>query len=183
MFGTGNISYCFFKRSACICLLSKPHIHMRVTYTYLCNNLSISEICVYDGESNLNDFLANWNIVGIIDSPGVSTIECLLGWFASLQWRHNEGDGVWNHKPHDCLPNRLFKAKIKENIKALRYWPFLGEFTGHRWIPRSKGQWRGKCFHLMTSSCNVTTTVCNVSLFESYPTAMYIMETTMLLLT
>ena len=27
-----------------------------------------------------------------------------------------------------------------------------GEFTGHRWIPRSKGQWRGKCFHLMTSS-------------------------------
>ena len=22
----------------------------------------------------------------------------------------------------------------------------------HRWIPRTKGQWRGKCFHLMTSS-------------------------------
>ena len=22
-----------------------------------------------------------------------------------------------------------------------------------RWIPRTKGQWRGKCFHLMTSSC------------------------------
>ena len=24
-----------------------------------------------------------------------------------------------------------------------------------RWIPRTKGQLRGKCFHLMTSSCNV----------------------------
>ena len=24
-----------------------------------------------------------------------------------------------------------------------------------RWIPRIKGQWRGKCFHLMTSSCDV----------------------------
>ena len=28
-----------------------------------------------------------------------------------------------------------------------------GEFTGHRWIPRTNGQWRGKCLHLMTSSC------------------------------
>ena len=24
-----------------------------------------------------------------------------------------------------------------------------------RWIPRTKGQLRGKCFHLMTSSCNI----------------------------
>ena len=27
-----------------------------------------------------------------------------------------------------------------------------GEFTGDRWSPRTKVQWRGKCFHLMTSS-------------------------------
>ena len=26
-----------------------------------------------------------------------------------------------------------------------------GEFTGDRWIPRTKGQKRGKYFHLMTS--------------------------------
>ena len=25
-----------------------------------------------------------------------------------LQWRHNGRDGVWNHQPHNCLPNRLF---------------------------------------------------------------------------
>ena len=25
---------------------------------------------------------------------------------------------------------------------------FVREFTGHRWIPRTNGQWRGKCFHL-----------------------------------
>ena len=71
---------------------------------------------------------------------------------ATLQWRHNERDGVSNHKPHDCLLNRLFKAKIKENIKAPRHWPLWGEFTGNRWIPRTKGQYREKCFHLMTSS-------------------------------
>ena len=27
-----------------------------------------------------------------------------------------------------------------------------------RWIPRTKGQLRGKCFHLMTSSCYIATT-------------------------
>ena len=40
--------------------------------------------------------------------------------FWSLQWRHNERDGVLNHQPHDCLLNRLFKAPIKENINAPR---------------------------------------------------------------
>ena len=35
----------------------------------------------------------------------------------SLQWRHNERDGISNNQPHDCLLNRLFKAQIKENIK------------------------------------------------------------------
>ena len=45
------------------------------------------------------------------------------------------------------------QAEIKENIKALRHWPLCGEFTGDRWIPRTNGQWRGKCLHLMTSPC------------------------------
>ena len=53
--------------------------------------------------------------------------------------------------------SRLFSqsfihAQIKENIKAPRHWPLCGEFTGDRWIPRTNGQLRGKCFHLMTSS-------------------------------
>ena len=34
----------------------------------------------------------------------------------------------------------LIKAQIKENIKAVRYWPLWGELTGDRWIPRTKGQ-------------------------------------------
>ena len=41
--------------------------------------------------------------------------------------------------------SRLFtqafiQAQIKENIKAPRYWPLWGEFTGDWWIPRTKGQ-------------------------------------------
>ena len=38
------------------------------------------------------------------------------------------------------------------SAKVPRHWPLWGEFTGDRWIPCTKGQWRGKCFHLMTSS-------------------------------
>ena len=33
----------------------------------------------------------------------------------------------------------FIRAQIKENIDAPRYWPSLGEFTVHRWIPRPKG--------------------------------------------
>ena len=53
--------------------------------------------------------------------------------------------------------SRLFtqpfiQAQIKENIKPPRHWPLCGEFTGYRWIPRTKDQQHGKYFHLMTSS-------------------------------
>ena len=34
----------------------------------------------------------------------------------------------------------LIHVQIKENVKAPRYWPLCGEFTGHRWIPRTNGQ-------------------------------------------
>ena len=35
----------------------------------------------------------------------------------SLQWRHNERDGVSNHQPHDCLTNRLFIRRSKKTSK------------------------------------------------------------------
>ena len=58
----------------------------------------------------------------------------------ALLRRHNGRGCVSNHQPHDCLLNRLFKAHIKENIKAPRHWPLWGKFTGDRWIPRTKDQ-------------------------------------------
>ena len=61
-----------------------------------------------------------------------------IGAFIPLQWRHNEGDRVSNHQPHDCLLNRLFKAQIKETSK-LRVTslcegnsPVPGEFPAQR---------------------------------------------------
>ena len=76
----------------------------------------------------------------------------------TLRWRHNGRDGVSNHQPHDYLLNSLFRHRSKKTSKLIkwkhfpRYWPFV------RGIHRSpvnslhKGQWRGKCFHLMTLS-------------------------------
>ena len=40
---------------------------------------------------------------------------------------------------------------MKENVKDLRHWPFLMEFTGDRWNPSTKGQQRWKCSHSMKS--------------------------------
>ena len=55
----------------------------------------------------------------------------------TLQWRHNERNGVSNHQPHDCLLKR-YQAQIKKNIKAPRHWicagnsPVTGEFPAQR---------------------------------------------------
>ena len=38
------------------------------------------------------------------------------------------------------------QAQIKENIKALRHWPLSREFTGDRWILRTKGPVSRKMF-------------------------------------
>ena len=64
----------------------------------------------------------------------------------------------WARQRLKSPASRLFtqsfiQMQIKENIKAPRHWPLCGEFTGDRWIPRTNGQLRGKCFHLMTPSC------------------------------
>ena len=46
----------------------------------------------------------------------------------------------------------VYPGADQRKHKAPRRWPLWGELTGDRWIPRSKGQQRGKWFHLMTSS-------------------------------
>ena len=95
---------------------------------------------------NTHLFMAEWFVYAWLCEK-VNSIQTF-----SWQWRHNKHNGISNRQPHDCLLNSLFKAQIKENIKAPRHWPLCEEFTDDRWIPRTKGQQRGKCFHLMTLS-------------------------------
>ena len=58
---------------------------------------------------------------------------------------------VLNHRRLACLLGRLFWWNSKK-ISDPRHWPLWGESNGDRWIPITKGQQHGKCFHLMTSS-------------------------------
>ena len=50
----------------------------------------------------------------------------------------------------------VYSGADQRKHQTLRHWPLCGDFTGDRWISRTKDQKRGKCFHLMTSSCQVT---------------------------
>ena len=42
---------------------------------------------------------------------------CIIITQFSLQWRHNERDGVSSHQPHDCLINDLFRHRWKRASK------------------------------------------------------------------
>ena len=84
-------------------------------------------------------------------------VQCIVG-FWSLFYYIITLKSLWPRgrlkSPASLLFTQPFiQAEIKENIKAPRHWPLCGDFTGDRWNPRAKGQLRGKCFHLMTSSC------------------------------
>ena len=59
--------------------------------------------------------------------------------FETLQGRHNEGDGVWNHRRCDCLPNRLFRRRSKKASKPLvtDLWEGNSLVTVHSQVTRS----------------------------------------------
>ena len=58
--------------------------------------------------------------------------------YNSLQWRHNERNGVSNHQRHDCLLNRLFRLRSKKTSKVRITGlcegnsPVTGEFPAQR---------------------------------------------------
>ena len=94
-----------------------------------------------------------------------STQYHLIIFIISLQWRHNDHDGVSNHQPHGCLLNCLFRRRSKKTSKLRVTGLCVGNHRD-RWIPRTKGQLRGKCFHLITSSC--TLLICFIP-FHKFP--------------
>ena len=56
----------------------------------------------------------------------------------SLQWHHNDHDGVLNHQPYNCLLNCLFRCRSKKTSKlwvtclCAGNWPVTGEFPTQR---------------------------------------------------
>ena len=58
----------------------------------------------------------------------------LVSWQGTLQWCHNQRDGVPNHQPHDCLLNRLFRYRSKKHQSSAP----LNFVSGiHRWPMKS----------------------------------------------
>ena len=59
----------------------------------------------------------------------ISLCSVMFPYASTLQSRHNKRVCVSNHQPHDCLLKRLFKAQIKDNIKAPRHWHECGNLS------------------------------------------------------
>ena len=61
-----------------------------------------------------------------------------MAWSVTLQWHHNEHDGVSDHQPCDCLLNRLFRRRPKKPWDLLvtglcaENSPVTGEFPTQR---------------------------------------------------
>ena len=68
-----------------------------------------------------------------------------------FHWRHNDHNGFSNHQPHWDADQRRHQSSASL--------AFVWGIHRDWWIPHTKGQLRGKCFHLMTSSCNVSNAV------------------------
>ena len=121
----------------------------------------------------------------------VSLVSYRLSSISSLQWRHSEPDGVSNHQPHICLPNRLFGHRSKKTSK-LRVTglcegnsPETGEFPAQRvsnaeivsiwwrhhfedlWV--AWHLWHGEANHLFTPFVYTTVYVlCNIITYLRY---------------
>ena len=59
---------------------------------------------------------------------------------STLQWRHDDLDGISNRRRLDYLLNSLFRRRSKQNIKSPRHRLLLVEFIGDRLIHRIKSQ-------------------------------------------
>ena len=64
---------------------------------------------------------------------------CSVSWCVTSHWRHNDRDGVWNHQPHDCLLNCLFRSKKTSKLRVTGLCagnsPVAGEFPAVTWPP------------------------------------------------
>ena len=73
-------------------------------------------------------------------------------------------------EPLQCLVNRLIKLTKKDDMKLPR--TLLSIYSGiHRWIPLTKGQQCGKCFHGMMASLMFQHECCHSGTIHTLPTA------------
>ena len=67
--------------------------------------------------------------------------------FPPLKWRHNECDSVSNHQPLTIVYSTVYSGADQRKHQSSASLAFM------RGIHHTRGQKRGKYFHLVTSSC------------------------------
>ena len=89
-------------------------------------------------------WLSSFGMHGTSHCQCESLCSCLVLWCVwmwlgiTLQWRHNEHDGVSNHQPDDGLLKHLFRRRStkisKLHVTGLCAWnsPVTGEFPAHK---------------------------------------------------
>ena len=101
----------------------------------------------------------------------LKNVDLKIKWQTFLRWKTNT-DGCWCPLTGSSITltslwprwrlkspaSRLFtqpfiQTQIKKKHRSSASLAFVWGIHRNRWIPRTKGQLRGKCFHLMTSSC------------------------------
>ena len=108
--------------------------------------ISLFPQVILDNVISLNPGFFHWKERGLIGSsdarPGRAFLDLMLliqhgSRHDSLQWRHNERDGVSNHQHSDCLVNHLFRRRSTKTSR-LRVTglceensPVIGEFPEH----------------------------------------------------
>ena len=103
------------------------HIHYKVygEITYLFLNFNGVAVDVWECISNfikhftehvINCYRGKWRTYRIT-ARVLGKAHIALQVFHALLWRHNGGECVSNHQPHDCLLNRLFGRWSKKTSK------------------------------------------------------------------
>ena len=127
--------------------LNTPYIWMKNAITTLCSfkkfNKELWQLRILCG---VYVFWTQWLMVDrwwlsvtVESSAGMllGTADCACK-NNTLQWRHNERDGVSNHQSHDCLLNHLFRRRSKKTSKlrvtglCVENSPVTGEFPTQR---------------------------------------------------
>ena len=116
-------------------------LHNTTTNAHIFTNffIQITKCCVCRVRSMWEGFdtqLCCWQFIS--DNTSVIT----------SRWRHDGRDSVSNHQPRLWLLKCLYRSRSKKITP--RYWPLCREFTGGRWIPRTKGSAKRSPFNDVT---------------------------------
>ena len=66
---------------------------------------------------------------------------CFLYRYSTLQWRHNDSDGISNLKS-PLFNQQLVQVEIKENIKTQHHWTLSREFIVHHSLHKRPVMWK-----------------------------------------